>query len=479
MTTENQKTTRETICPTLQSVLGSTDKLDDIYNNIDDVIWAAAFNPYRCLYLNRACEKVFGYTIADILSDGSLFANSIHPDDSQKFYESVATAYVSGKSACEFRIVRPDGNTRLLKGQAILVKGEDGREDILTGIVSDITDLNTATKALSDKEAELADIVNNINDSFFTIDNAGTVTYVNTALEELLEVKREDVLGKNAWELFPAAKDTNLYSFFNDNVKKGEATAFEDYYVPLEKWFKVNVYPRPEGLSVFCADITDEKKAREDVQTAKRNLRAIIDTTDDLIWSVDRQMNIIESNEAYRRVVSHRYGNRSTEGMNVFDNIPEEKRKEWKGYFDRALSGETYTIKHESFIEGKPYCARVTFNPIRDEQGKVIGISCFSSDITQQCMQMKEIEQKNKLLTDIAYMQSHQVRGPMASIIGLASLFNADDPSDPVNKEILEGFIDAAQKLNDVISEIDTKTKISYEQTIQYKKVMQEMGTFQ
>lgn len=66
-------------------------------------------------------------------------------------------------------------------------------------------------------------------------------------------------------------------------------------------------------------------------------------------------------------------------------------------------------------------------------------------------------KQKNKL-NDIAHFQSHDIRGPVASILGIINAFNKDDIEDPINIALLEKLKDASVLLDNQIKEIVIKT---------------------
>ncbi len=80
-------------------------------------------------------------------------------------------------------------------------------------------------------------------------------------------------------------------------------------------------------------------------------------------------------------------------------------------------------------------------------------------DATEQRLYIQRIQAQNQALKDIAWIQSHKVRAPVASILGLIQLFNKEDLSDPTNSEVLEGIEEAAHTLDDVIKEINAKTE--------------------
>ncbi len=70
---------------------------------------------------------------------------------------------------------------------------------------------------------------------------------------------------------------------------------------------------------------------------------------------------------------------------------------------------------------------------------------------------LEHIKAQSDVLADIAFIQSHEIRGPVTTLMGLASLFNLEDPADPVNKELMEGVISVSERLDDVIIKVVDK----------------------
>jgi tetratricopeptide (TPR) repeat protein len=64
------------------------------------------------------------------------------------------------------------------------------------------------------------------------------------------------------------------------------------------------------------------------------------------------------------------------------------------------------------------------------------------------------IRTQKTFLKDIAYIQSHEVRGPVSTILGLVQLFNFEDPADPTNKELMEGISTVASRLDKIVTEV-------------------------
>jgi hypothetical protein len=127
------------------------------------------------------------------------------------------------------------------------------------------------------------------------------------------------------------------------------------------------------------------------------------------------------------------------------------KRKE---DYARAFSGESFSTVVEETLNGDTLYFEISSNPIIDHDGRIIGVNCISRDITEQKKQLIKIQGQNEMLKEIAWIQSHKVRGPVASIIGLISLFDTAAFKDLHNLEILEQLKLASADLNSIIKEV-------------------------
>jgi len=90
--------------------------------------------------------------------------------------------------------------------------------------------------------------------------------------------------------------------------------------------------------------------------------------------------------------------------------------------------------------------------------GKPVGLYGVAHDITEQQTNIMQIKAQNKQLREIAWIQSHKVRGPVATILGLAQLFqNKEYEVD--TEEIIEGILYSSEQLDTVIREIVKKSE--------------------
>jgi signal transduction histidine kinase len=69
----------------------------------------------------------------------------------------------------------------------------------------------------------------------------------------------------------------------------------------------------------------------------------------------------------------------------------------------------------------------MSFLPVRNDDGEIIGVAVNASDITERKQHEEEIRVKNEAFQQIALMQSHQLRKPVASLKGLMDLIKNDE----------------------------------------------------
>jgi PAS domain S-box-containing protein len=110
---------------------------------------------------------------------------------------------------------------------------------------------------------QLNDILVNIGDGFFALNNDMTVTLFNKTAEKLLGRKSKDIVGRHLFGAFPEAKGSIFEEKYTLALDKKIHLAFEVYFEvePYVNWYEVRVSPHRDGISVYFQVITERKKA--------------------------------------------------------------------------------------------------------------------------------------------------------------------------------------------------------------------------
>jgi CheY-like chemotaxis protein len=95
----------------------------------------------------------------------------------------------------------------------------------------------------------------------------------------------------------------------------------------------------------------------------------------------------------------------------------------------------------------------------RDAQQRAYRLIGFTLDVTRQKMQTRALEIQNQKLMEIAWVQSHEVRAPLARIMGLVQLVNRSPEGQIELKETLAQLLQSAHDLDEVIRKIVRKTE--------------------
>jgi PAS domain S-box-containing protein len=122
----------------------------------------------------------------------------------------------------------------------------------------------------------------------------------------------------------------------------------------------------------------------------RNNLKALINNTNDLMWSVDLDLQLITSNEAFDRMIRNMTGTTVAKGSDILaDVFKPEQLDRFRNYYERAFSGESFTeIEHTALPDN--IWSEISYYPIYNGDS-VSGAACFSRDITQRKIMEQEI----------------------------------------------------------------------------------------
>ncbi|MCR8557855.1 PAS domain S-box protein [Mucilaginibacter sp. BJC16-A38] len=219
---------------------------------------------------------------------------------------------------------------------------------------------------------------------------------------------------------------------------------------------------------VAAADISeklqyrDQAKQREqELVWTKNSLEALINNTEDEIWSVDKETRYMYMNQAYRNRVAYLTGTEPKEGdYSYLHSYTPEIIEAWKGYYGRTLAGERYAIVNESITPDtkEVLSFEINFNPIYNNEGEITGVGCFARNITQRLKTEQAIIDQNNRLRHIASLTSHELRRPVASMLGLIAIMDRANFYNPDNQEIIEHLLTVGNEIDEVIRLIVDKT---------------------
>lgn len=201
---------------------------------------------------------LFGYDKTTFDRSIHSFEARLHPEDLLRVREDLKTAIDNrGEFVSEYRIVLPGGAVRWVGARGRTLSNKHGVPVRLLGAAWDNT-------VRTESEARVARVMESMTTGFFSLDTSWRFTYVNSEGETVLGRSRDELLGGNLWDLFPAARGTNFEIQYRHAMETGEHVAFDAYYpAPLDAWYEVRAWRTADGLAVYFLDVTARHRNQE------------------------------------------------------------------------------------------------------------------------------------------------------------------------------------------------------------------------
>jgi PAS domain S-box-containing protein len=157
-------------------------------------------------------------------------------------------------------------------------------------------------------------------------------------------------------------------------------------------------------------------------------LKAIFDSSNDTHILVGRNYEVMAYNKSASAFTKSCFGHNLAEGDNVLSLTDPTILNQFKKYFNIALSGRSIKREWLMMPGTSAACCKVTsFIPVRNHKGDVIGVALNSTDITNHKKQEAYINIQNEALNRIAIIQSHELRRPVASLLGIMDLLKMEN----------------------------------------------------
>ncbi|WP_164700575.1 SpoIIE family protein phosphatase [Modestobacter sp. KNN46-3] len=219
--------------------------------------------------------ELFGYERDDFTGTMEAFDARVHPDDAERVREALQTAIdVCAEFEVEYRVQLPSGETRWVQARGRALPDERDLAVRLLGAAYDTTEQRHG-------ETRLARVLESMPAAFFSVDRNWTFSYVNGGAEELLGATREQLLGGNVWELFPASVGSEFEIHYRQAMTSGEPVAFDAWYPPpLDAWYEVRAWPTPEGLSVYFSEVTERYRTEQAARRRAEGLALVARVSD-------------------------------------------------------------------------------------------------------------------------------------------------------------------------------------------------------
>jgi PAS domain S-box-containing protein len=460
-----------------QALQSSENNLRAIFENTSEGFVLTDTNA-TIVYFNSKARYFYKISTGNEIETGTSLADSINDERSGEYNRAINAVLAGELRQYEHMYAQIEGKKSWLNVTMIPVV-ENGRITGLTLTMTDITDQKLAQDLLQRSESNLNAIMNNTDALIYSLDTDLRYITYNNALEDMMK-ERYDIDIQPGYHIleslnkFDPGSETE-WTDINSRALSGEILKFEKElpYNGSSSHLRFSIHPIKKkntvtGLSCFVNDITKEKQSDEKVLKALEEKNVILESIGDCFFAVDKNWIVTYWNKQAEIVLNTPKEN--ILGKNIWDIFPDVVDTLFHIYYQKAI--DQNTIQHfESYYERGKAWFEVTAYP------SASGLSVYLREITQRKHDesrlhelnknlqsyTEELIDSNKGLEQFSYIVSHNLRAPVANIIGLAELLSQHKFSPAENEELLQGVLVNVKRLDDIVSDLNTILQVKRE----------------
>ena len=393
---------------------------------------------FRITFWNKRAEDLLGWSEAEALGKKPT-EFLLHPEDYAINTKQMSEALAEKKSsvALEMRTIAKNGAVLHCIWFYSFVRDQQGELETILSFVSDVSEQRRANYFLNERIKELRTLYN----------VSQLLTTSDKSMEEVF-AQFPKLLGPGwqypevcAARLTVFSKVYQTENFVDTSFKQSTQVAITPTESALIDVVYLEEKPREfegpfykeerdllEAIARMLQVYIQRKFEEEELTKAQANLASTINNTEIMIWSVDQNFDLLTFNEPFRQYNLATRGIVVKPGINHRTYFEEPARAKWDTRYLQALSGQIVVI--EETLNG--HDLRFSLSPII-EKGKVIGVSVFADDITEQNVKNRELAEANRKIADLKVMALRSVMNPHFIFNVLSSIQYFITRSDELN----------------------------------------------
>lgn len=448
--------------------------------------------------------RILGYRPNQLEPTFNALLDSVTPDDRERVISVFRGTILRGRPfEIEHKIVTHNGVEKTVYQRAQLELDNSGNPVKLIGTAQDITDVKVSRQDLIRAKANLNNILENTDTGYILLDtNMNIKTYNSVARQLVKKLAGVNVKqGVGYLETLSPGRGDFVEKSISWVLETGQPTTYEVKYDSRQggknTWLSCGIYPifdqsdKVIGLSVSARDVTLQKAKEIETRLSNERYELVGKATKDIIWDWDLIEDKIYRSDNYKLLVNGTESNHIDGHHSWIDTVHPEDRARLMDKINNALENskegfwedDYRLVDHDGnikFVNDKGYV-------IFDEQGQGIRMVGAMRDITskkQAELERERISQdlirQNEDLEQFAYIVSHNLRAPVANIIGLTDLLDTDDPEG--NKTIIGMLKKAAGNLDEIIKDLNEvldikKHKGGSKETFNLSQILEDIVT--
>jgi len=351
---------------------------------------------------NRAAETIYGWSAADAIGQNFSTLLKTRYASEESYQRAWQKLFRQGRWQGEFRHYRKDGTAIQVLSSITVLNDEHGTPIGIVAINHDITERKQAEEAIRDSEARYRLLADNITDWVTRINAEGEYLYVSPSVQTLLGYAPEELLGQTGYFLlYPDDRDAMNLSkvppVFTYRMRHKAG-----HFVWLEAQSRtIRSAETGAVLEIISSarDITERKRAEDDLREQRDFLQLVINNVPDLILVKDRAGRFQMVNKSAAQL----HGITPAEMVGKTDANINRNQQEVAFFLQKdqeTLDGGKLVFIPEEPLLGRYY--QTSKVPLRNPAGAYDRLLVVASDITERKRTEDALEQSRHFAERIA-----------------------------------------------------------------------------
>lgn len=482
------------------ALIESRNRQQTLIQSVEGIVWEADALTFEFSYVSNQVKSVLGYTPEEWLRDPDFWSKHIYSEDRE---QAVSFCVMQTKEArnhtFDYRMIKADGSIVWIKDMVSVIT-ENGKPKWLRGIMVDVTDaklleeldalekrvLELNSKKGIDTETVLQEYVHGIEELFpsmkcslLRVKNNKLYDWVSPSLPADYAQSISDLeIGPDAGSCGTSVylKEKVIVSDIETDPKwvaykhlalehglracwsypvidsEGEVIAVLGVYynnVKTPNQYEMDVIAR----SASILNVILENRLNAEV-ILEANL--LINQGQDLAnfgnWQWDITRNIVTWSDVLYKIYGLNKANFKATFEGYTDMLHPDDKGRVMGIIKNVLDSHKDIFFEERIIrpDGEERSLRSWGRVILNDEGtpvKMIGA----------CLDITEAKAAQTKLQEIAWLQSHVIRAPLARLMGLVDILQNELPEHDAHDELLNHIVQTAHELDDVVRNISGK----------------------
>jgi two-component system, cell cycle sensor histidine kinase and response regulator CckA len=467
---------------------------------------------YRYLFINSQHLSRMGMPSADII--GRSYEEFHSPEQTEIFVEKVNQVFKMGKSVQQEHYSRRDGRYFLRTFSPIKEIGLNGQIIRVAVVSKDITERKSADnelreayeqlratdeqmrvqynnlvkseRSLRESEEKYRNILENIDESYFELDLKGNIIFFSDPALRISGYSRNELMGMNYRQYASPETAEKLRASFSNIYRKEEKWTLSDFeFIRKDKStcsmeLSVNLLRNSAGEAVgfrcIARDITERKRAEEELRKSEAQYRFITERMSDVIWTLDSNFGVRYVSPSVSKALGFTPEERMKQTLleritpESFKKVQEVLKSEMQRDRESDVDqGRLIKLELEYYHKnGSTVWYETLISAIRDVEGNIIGFHGASRDITERRnveKQRKELEErlrraeKMEAIGTLAGGIAHDLNNVLGVLVGYSELLLLNVPQDsPFQRHAMQIF-KGSQRAAAIIQDLLTLTR--------------------